>query len=201
LPADAVIALSVGRLDPTKGHIYALEALKLLVRQFPKLHWLVVGEGKQRGELEERAKSLGIFHHVHLLGHQDRPLPFYAASTVYLRTMLLEERNTSCFEAMAMGLPIVGFDLGFEEDLIKQIGHGILVPSQCVESLSAAVSRILMLPDQGREMGSCGIEYIRKNYDIRQSIQDVTAVYGILKKGKEIRCEQIPSHEFQGPNK
>ena len=48
-----------------------------------------------------------------------------------------------------MGLPMVGFDLGFEEDLIKQVGDGILVPSQCVESLSAAVSQILMLPDQG----------------------------------------------------
>jgi len=201
LPADAVIALSVGRLDPTKGHIYALKALKPLVRQFPKLHWLVVGEGKQRGELEERAKSLGIFHHVHLLGHQDRPLPFYAASTVYLRTMLLEERNTTCFEAMAMGLPMVGFDLGFEEDLIKQVGHGILVPSQCVESLSAAVSQILMLPDQGREMGSRGIDYIRKNYDIRKAIQDVTAVYGILKRGKAVRSEQFQRSECAGENK
>ena len=61
LPADAFIALSVGRLDPSKGHMFALEGLPALIRQFPTLHWLVVGFGKQGEELEERALSLGIF--------------------------------------------------------------------------------------------------------------------------------------------
>ncbi len=191
LPSDAFIALSVGRLDSSKGHIFALESLPALVRQFPKLHWFVVGDGKLRPELEDRAKALGVFDHVHLLGHQDYPLPYFAAATVYLRTMLLEERNLSCFEAMAMGLPMVGFDTGCEADLIKKLGHGILVPSQCVKALSAAVVQILMMPDQGREMGSRGIEYSRINFDIRQSIEDITAVYGVLKNGNKVRSEQF----------
>ena len=100
-----------------------------------------------------------------------------------------------------MGLPIVGFDLGFQEDLIKQVGHGILVPSQCVESLSIAVSQILMLPDQGREMGSRGIKYIRENYDLRNAIQHVTAVYEVLKNGNEIRSEQFEPLGHEGLNK
>jgi glycosyltransferase involved in cell wall biosynthesis len=201
LSPDALIALSVGRLDPSKGHIFALEALPALVREFPKLHWLVVGDGKLRGELEDRAKALGIFHHVHLLGHQDDPLPYYAAATVYLRTMIFEERNLSCFEAMAMGLPMAGFDTGCEPDLINTVGHGILVPNQSAEALSAAVSQILMLPDQGREMGSRGIKCIRENYDLRNAIQDVTAVYEVLKKGNQIRSEQFEPLGHEGLNK
>ena len=191
LSSDALIALSVGRLDRSKGHIFALEALPALVRQFPKLHWLVVGDGKLRHELEDRAKALGIFHHVHLLGHQDDPLPYYAAATVYLRTMIFEDRNLSCFEAMAMGLPMVGFDTGCETDLIKKVGHGILVPNQNVEALSAAVAQILAMPDQGREIGSRGIEFSRINLDIRQAVEDMTKVYKYLKDGGDLQKDGI----------
>ena len=198
LPVNGVIVLSIGRLEPTKGHMFALEALPSLIAQFPKLHWVVVGEGKQREELEERAITLKVSDHVHLLGHQDKPLPYYAAATVFLRTLQLEERNTTCFEAMAMGLPMVGFDLGFDEDLIRQVGHGVLVPSRCVESLCKGVGQILLLPDHGREMGSRGIEYIRKNYDLRQGIQDVTAVYGVLKRGQVVSREELQPREIKG---
>ena len=191
LPSDAFIALSVGRLDRSKGHIFALEALPALVRQFPKLHWLVVGDGKLRHELEDRAKALGIFHHVHLLGHQDAPLPYYAAATVYLRTMIFEDRNLSCFEAMAMGIPMVGFDTGCETDLIKKVGHGILVPNQNVEAFSAAVAQILTMPDQGREIGSRGIEFSRINLDIRQAVEDMTKVYKYLKDGGDLQKDGI----------
>jgi glycosyltransferase involved in cell wall biosynthesis len=187
LPSDAFIALSVGRLDPSKGHTFALEALPALVRKFPKLHWLVLGEGRQHAELEDRARALSISPHVHLLGHQDAPLPYYAAATVYLRTMIFEETNLSTYQAMAMGLPGVGFDTGCGTELLKKVGHGILVPNKNVEALSKAVAQILMLPDQGREIGSCGIEFSKANLEIRQAIEDMAIVYKNLKDGVDLK--------------
>jgi len=187
LPSDALIALSVGRLDSSKGHRFALEALPALLRQFPNLHWLVLGEGKQRTGLEDRARKLGISPHVHLLGHQGHTLPFYAAATVYLRTMIFEETNLSTYQAMAMGLPIVGFDTGCETELLNKVGHGILVPNKSVEALSTAVAQILSMPDQGREIGSRGIEFSRVNLDIRQAIEDMATVYKNLKDGVDLK--------------
>ena len=191
LPSDAFISLSVGRLDSSKGHIFALEALPGLLRQFPKLHWLVVGDGKQRAELEDRARALSISSHVHLVGYQVDLLPYYAAATMYLRTMIFEETNLSTYKAMAMGLPIVGFDTGCETELLKKVGHGILVPNKSVADLSAAVAQILTLPDQGREIGSRGIEFSQSNLDIRQAIADMTTVYKNLKDGVDLK-KNIP---------
>ena len=187
LPSDALISLSVGRLDPSKGHIFALEALPSLLPQFPKLHWLVVGDGKQREELEARARALGVFSHVHLVGYQDDLIPYYAAATVFLRTMIFEETNLSTYKAMAMGLPIVGFDTGSETELLKKVGHGILVPNKSVEGLSAAVAQILALPDHGREIGRRGSEYSQANLDIRQSVKDMTEVYENIINGVEVK--------------
>jgi len=193
LPSDCCMALSVGRLTPIKGHHFALEAFPFLVDKFPHLHWVVLGEGKQRAELEERAKALGVSRHVHLLGFQDNPLPYYAAATVYFRTGILEGENLSSLQAMAMGLAVVGFDTSCEMDLITKVGHGILVPNQNVEALAAAAEQILTLPDQGREMGSRGMEYIRVNLDIRNAIADFTTIYQNLKNGLEVRSEQFLS--------
>jgi len=183
LPSDALIALSVGRLDSSKGHAYVLEALPDLLRQFPNIHWLLVGDGNQLSELEDRAKNLNIYGHVRLVGYQDDLLPYYAAATVYLRTMVFEETNLSTYKAMAMGIPIVGFDTGCETELLKKVGHGILVPNKSVAGLSAGVAQILTLPDHGRELGGRGIEFCRANLDIRLGIEDITAVYKNLRDG------------------
>jgi len=191
LPSDCLMALSVGRLHPTKGHLYALEALPSLVGKFPQLHWVVLGEGKQHAELEERAKSLGVSTHVHLLGYEDNPLPYYAAATVYFRTVILEAENLSSYQAMAMGLPVVGFDTGCETELLKDVGHGILVPNKDINAFSAAATKILTLPDRGREMGGLGLSYSEKNFDIWKAIADYTSVYIALKKGVKVQSEQL----------
>ena len=187
LPANALIALSVGRLTPIKGHQFALEALQALLPKFPNLHLLVIGEGKQRAKLEEEAKTLGIYHHVHFLGFQKALLPFYAAASVYLRTAVLEAENFCSHLAMGMGLPIVGFDPGVKNELIKKVGHGILVPNQNVKALSDAVAQILTMPDQGKEIGARGIEFSQGNMDIRQAIEDIAAVYKNLRDEVDIQ--------------
>jgi len=189
LPTDALIALSVGRLDPSKGHIFALEAIPALLRKFPSLHWVVLGKGKQLTELEGRAQALNISPHVHFLGHRENPLPYYAAATVYLRTMIFENINLATYQAMAMGLPVVGFDMGCETDLLKKVGHGILVPNKCAEDLSVAVAQILALPDQGKEIGNRSLEFSQKNLDIRQAIEDMVTVSENLKNGVGINIK------------
>ena len=187
LPADALIVLSVGRLDPSKGHNFSLQALPALVRRFPNLHWVVLGDGKQREELEARAKELDVLTHVHLVGHKNKPLPYYAAANVYLRSMIFEETNLSTYQAMAMGLPMVGFDTACETELLIRVGHGILVPNQSVEALIAGVTEILSLPDHGRGMGSRRIQFSQANLDIRRAIGGMTMVYKNLKNGFDPR--------------
>jgi glycosyltransferase involved in cell wall biosynthesis len=187
LSSDSLIVLSIGRLHSSKGHNFALDALPALLQEFPQLHWLVVGDGPEGAELEARAKMLGISSHVHLLGHQEHVLPYYAAAAIFLRTMIFEATNLVTFQAMAMGLPVVGFDVGSATELLKKVGNGILVPNKNVEALSTAVAQLLRFPDHGREMGRLGMEYSQENFDIQKSIEDMTTVYNNLKDGVYLR--------------
>jgi glycosyltransferase involved in cell wall biosynthesis len=181
LPDDALIALSVGRLHPTKGHMFALEAIASLVGQFPALHWVLLGAGDQHAELLARADTLDVSRHVHILGFQEDPLPYYAAATLYLRTNILESENLSSYQAMAMGLPVIGFDTGQETELINKVGHGVLVPNQDAGALSRAIAEMLSLPDRGRAIGLRGVEYSQANLDIQQAVDQYTSVYIALR--------------------
>jgi glycosyltransferase involved in cell wall biosynthesis len=176
LPGDALIALSVGRLHPSKGHGYALEALPRLLRAFPDLHWLVLGEGAELPALEARARVLGVAAHVHLAGYRPDPFPYFAAGDVYLRTPVFEPENLSFYQSMAAGLPAAGFDTGWP-DLIARVGHGHLVPNRDPDALAAAVESILSDPVRAREMGERARAYALRNLDVRQSVALLTRCY------------------------
>jgi glycosyltransferase involved in cell wall biosynthesis len=180
VPEDALIALSVGRLHPSKGHLFALRSLPLLIHQFANLHWVVLGEGFQRAELEAHAKELGVAEHVHLVGFEPEPLPFYASANVYLRTTVFEAENLSSYQAIAMGLPVIGFDTGCETELIPSVGNGVLVPNRDGAAFARAIARILLLPDGGRAMGELGAEYGREHFDIRQVVSGFFSAYSDL---------------------
>jgi glycosyltransferase involved in cell wall biosynthesis len=177
LNQDAIIALSVGRLHTSKGHLFALEALPYLRERFSNIHWVLLGEGDQRPILERRAKELGIEKHVHLIGFHSDPLPFYAAADVYFRTAIFEAENLCSYQAMAMGRPVVGFDTGCETELLRKVGHGILVPNKDATALAIAAESLLLQPDRGRELGNLGAEYSRAKLDLRQAISAFCSSY------------------------
>ncbi|HSE17298.1 MAG TPA: glycosyltransferase [Pyrinomonadaceae bacterium] len=189
IPEDALIALSVGRLDPSKGHSYALEALPAILKQFPNLHWIVLGEGEHRRELEKLIDELGVAPHAHLIGFDPQPLPYYAAADVYLRTTTMEGENISSRQAIAMGLPAVGFDTCCETDLIAKLGHGILVPNADAAALAAATWQILSIPDRGAAMGARGIDYCKTHMGIQKHVDDLMSLYTQLKRTHPVNPE------------
>ncbi|HYY55763.1 MAG TPA: glycosyltransferase, partial [Pyrinomonadaceae bacterium] len=196
---DAQLALSVGRLQSLKGHQYALEALRFLVGRFPNLHFVIAGTGpaEERAALEARARDLGVHERTHFLGFMNDPLPLYAASDIYLRAYLFEADNLSSIKAMAMGLPVVGFQVTGGLELVSETGHGLLVAPRDAEAMAEAAARILSLPDSGREMGSRGVSYCRQHLDFQRAVSMLEATYAELHRagtGQNESAATVASH-------
>ena len=177
IPPDAPIALSVGRLTHSKGHRHAIEALRQVRQQLPALHWVVLGEGEERAALLESATALGVAAHTHLEGWVADPYPYYAAADVFLRTFELEGDTRSSFDAMAFGLPVVGFDTGHGRDRLPLVGHGLRVATADATGLAAAIAAILTRPDRGRAMGALGQADARRHLDVRHTVSLFTTMY------------------------
>jgi glycosyltransferase involved in cell wall biosynthesis len=195
IPPDAPLGLSVGRLHPSKGHAFALEALPSVLQKEPTFHWLVVGDGEGRELLMQRARSLGLERHMHLVGFHNDPLPFYAASDLYLRPHLIEGENLSSFTAMAFGLPVVGFDTGAENELISNVGHGLLVPNRDTGAFGAAVTSLLTEEDRGAARGARGAVYSSHHFDLRAAVDKFVAVYRRLARARLSKSHALSSSD------
>lgn len=176
VPDDALLALSVGRFDPVKGHEYAVRALPHVAAEFPNLHWAALGQGPSEG-YEASARALGVADRAHLVGFRDDPLPYYAAADLYLRTPIVEADTLASYTAMAFGLPIVGFDTRCPTELIPTVGHGLLARNEDPIALANAIRDLLRLRDRGRALGARGIDYAARHLDIGTSIEEFVGSY------------------------
>lgn len=78
---------------------------------------------------------------------------FYDRSRIYVSTSFYEGLPGTCLEAMAMGLPVVAWDLGFYSGLAKDGITGYLVPPNDLDTMS---SRVLQLLDNAETAASLG---------------------------------------------
>ena len=177
VPADAFLALSVGRLHPSKGHALAARAVATAVGRFPQLQWVVLGEGAERPALETFARELGIGERAHFLGYVSDVLPWYAAADLYLRATTMEAENLSSYQAIAMGLPVVGFDTGAETELMRVVGHGILVPNEDSSRMASAIVELLADPQRLTRLSLRGREYAERELGIARTIEQLITAY------------------------
>jgi glycosyltransferase involved in cell wall biosynthesis len=178
---DCPIAITIGRLDVTKGHARALEALPGLVRGIPDVHWVVLGAGDEQRALEARAIELGVRSRVHFLGFVTDPLTYAAACDVYFHTALLEPENLSLYQALAMGLPVVSIDTG-ERGSLEGVGHGIQVRAGDTAGFAAAAAMLLEMPDRGRSLGARGAAHARRHLDLEDNVGRLCSLY------RELAC-------------
>jgi glycosyltransferase involved in cell wall biosynthesis len=104
--------ISVGRLEGEKGHINLLNAISQL-DDVPKYEVHIVGDGSQKANLEKFAKDNNLF--VIFYGSvtdRDQLFSLLADSDVFIIPSLTEGMPRALLEAMAVGLPCIGSNVG-----------------------------------------------------------------------------------------
>lgn len=130
------IAAYVGRLSPEKN----LAALVTLARTRPDLPLLVVGDGPARPHLEGALAGT----RAHFTGElRGAPLAAaYASADLLLCTSLTETFCQVAQEAMASGLPVIGFRAGGVRDVVLDGETGLLCDPAHPRAWSAAVGTV-----------------------------------------------------------
>jgi glycosyltransferase involved in cell wall biosynthesis len=142
-PGEGPVVVACGRLTEQKGFADLLDAFAALRRALPARLW-IVGEGELRGELEARARSLGIEDHVWFAGFQRNPYRLMGAADVFALSSLYEGFGNVIVEAMAVGLPVVATDCPHgPAEIIRDGETGVLLPPADPAAMAAALERVL----------------------------------------------------------
>lgn len=111
---------NVGRLCWQKNQAFLLDVFKEVQQQCHASALLLVGEGEARGELEAKARALGIENCVIFYGTTDRVERLYWAMDVFAFPSRFEGLGIAAVEAQAAGLPVICSDGVPSETMITE---------------------------------------------------------------------------------
>lgn len=176
------LLLFVGRLDQHKGAADLLRALPALVKRFPKLTAVLLGDGPVREELTSLAATLGVTAHVRLLGVAD-PTPFFQAADAFVLPTLGEGMSNALLEAMGAGLPCVTTRIAGNVELVTHGETGLLVEPANPEELQHAIARLLDDPNLSLRMGREARQRVRSTYSVERMVAAYWDLFARLSAG------------------
>lgn len=155
---------SVGRIVHQKGldlAMLALSGLKDLAWE-----WRIAGDGPRLEFLKSCAEELGIADRVHFLGWQAREqlIEQYQWSNLFLFPSRHEGMPNAVLEAMASGLPVIASRIAGSEELVVDGETGFLFPSENVDSLRAALRKLLTDAALRQKMGNASRHRVAAHY-------------------------------------
>jgi glycosyltransferase involved in cell wall biosynthesis len=106
IPEGRFVVLMVSALDPTKRVAAGIEA----VSKIPDAHMVVAGDGALRREIDSLAAKLLPGRYTRLQVSSERMPALYQSADLFLHLSQIESFGNVFLEAMACGLPIVGYD-------------------------------------------------------------------------------------------
>jgi len=153
-PDDVVLAF-VGRLGPEKNVPFLLRSFAGTAQAYQHVGLLLIGEGPERDNLEDRARRSGIDTRVHFTGLVPYDLlPRYlAVADAFVTASVTEVHPFTVIEAMASGLPVLGIDSPGIGDTIQDGETGYLVPQEDLAAFTAKMVRLVVDHDSRRKMG------------------------------------------------
>uniref|UniRef100_A0A7C3Z880 Glycosyltransferase n=1 Tax=Desulfobacca acetoxidans TaxID=60893 RepID=A0A7C3Z880_9BACT len=177
LGVDGFILGVVGRQEEQKGHRFLLEALPELARKIPDLAVLLIGEGRESGNLKRRAKDLGVDSLVHFLGTR-RDLPrLFRAMDVFVQPSLWEGLPLTLLMAMGTGLPVVGTRVSGISDVITDGYNGWLTSPGDSRALAQAILELYRRPELQSQLGQAARQTVAAGYSQEAMLRRLEGIY------------------------
>ena len=177
LPDGAPIVGMVARLTAQKGPGYFVEAAARILREMPQTHFVLVGDGELKAQIEALSTELGLDRSMHFLGNRHDYVTIMATFDVFVLSSLWEGMPYAPLEAMLLRRPIVATSNTGSQDLIKKDRTGVLVPPRDSLALARAVLELLREPARAARMGQRAEASVRQRFGIETTMDRIAQLY------------------------
>jgi glycosyltransferase involved in cell wall biosynthesis len=168
---------SIGRLDPGKRFDNLLKALALLSVEVKDFHFLLVGDGPERGRLERMADELGIRQYVTFTGEVPGASAWLGALDIFCFTSLDEGLPNAVMEAAAAGVSIVSWRVPFIEEILKGREVAYLVEPEDLVGFKNALVALSHSPALRSKLGQAARKHVLEAFSLKKFVQHMTCVY------------------------
>ena len=160
----------VGILVKRKGVSWFIENVFLVL---PKnVHYLIIGEGKEKKYLQSVINNKDFNKRVHLIGNVcDNDLEvIYQLTDIFIMPNIKVPNDVEGFgivaiEASVRGIPVIASNIEGINDAIKDNKNGFLFPCKDKDALVNRIHRLINNSEYKKEFGAKSREYTQINYN------------------------------------
>ncbi len=194
-PRDHAL-ITVAHLIDRKRHADVMRAMWVLRARWPKLRYVIVGDGPARLGLQELARSLEMSDRVIFRGQlpPDEAMEAIDGATLAVMPSIDEAYGVAYVEAMARGVPTIG-SLGEPGPLdLADLGSGIqLAAPGDVEHLARVIDRLLSDPSERARLAKLGRRVMRERCSWEVVGRSTVEIYGrVLERHARLGSERQP---------
>ncbi|MCM8800412.1 MAG: glycosyltransferase family 4 protein [Candidatus Omnitrophica bacterium] len=177
-PSQKVIG-TLGRFSPRKGYETLIYAIKEVIKGFPEVKFLWVGEGDINLKMKfiDKIKKLGITEHFILTGFYEEVWHLLKIMDIFCLPSLSEGFSRSILEAMSTGLPVVATRVGGNLEIIEHKVDGLLVPPEDPQALACALIELLSNEEEAKKMGLAGRQKVVERFSIEKNVTLTERLY------------------------
>ncbi|MCK4726833.1 MAG: glycosyltransferase [Anaerolineales bacterium] len=141
-----IVLVYVGRIGPEKNLPFLLRAYAGVAQAVEQAKLLIVGEGPERENLEDRLNHMGLNKYVTFTGRipYEQVPAFLAMADIFVTASASEVHPLSVIEALATGLPVLGIDSPGVGDIIEDGINGQLVSQGDISAYTAKLTRLIV---------------------------------------------------------
>ncbi len=186
IPLGVQVIGHTGRLAPEKNLQFLAEAVTEFIDCHPKTHFLVVGEGPSRNEIESVFKKSAMDSNLHFTGSlkgQDL-VDSYHAMDIFAFASKSETQGMVLVEAMAAGVPVVALDAPGARDVITHQKNGWLIDSDDPAAFVSALKQASFLSKEEQEKLQQALQQTAEEFSMNHSVERSLALYTTLSSGQ-----------------
>lgn len=174
---DKKIIGYIAALTFEKDHYTFLNTAKILITENDNLHFVLIGEGKNKEKLIDYTKQIGLINNVSFTGFIDDAKKLIPEIDVLLFTSTKEGLGSTVLDFFVARKPVVTVKNGGTEDLVFNGQTGFICNQKDSKTLAKNVNYILENPAESNKITENAYQFVKDNFSIEAVTSKIIDFY------------------------
>ena len=185
LGVTGLFLLAVGRFAEKKGFKYLIDAMPLVIQQYPDIKLALVGFGPEESTLREQVETLKLSGSVVFPGAKSGAelAAYFATADIFIGPSIVvsggdtEGQGIVFVEAMSAKAVVIASDVGGITDMIKDGDTGLVVPQKNSAAIAKSIIRLCGDPALRKSLAENGRRLAEEKYSWEMIADQYMEVY------------------------